>query len=77
MQTLLYLETTTAIERIAQQIINCLFQGMTKRMYLQAKVLELMALQLAPILSTQNQLLSLKENLVLRLENICQEKEIF
>ncbi|MBN3892557.1 MAG: helix-turn-helix transcriptional regulator [Nostoc sp. JL31] len=55
-QTLLYPETTTAIEGIAQQIINCPFQGMMKRMYLQAKVLELMALQLAPILSTQDQL---------------------
>ncbi|MDZ7960274.1 MAG: AraC family transcriptional regulator [Aulosira sp. DedQUE10] len=55
-QTLLYPETTTAIAGIAQQIINCPFQGMTKRMYLQAKVLELMALQLAPILSAQNKL---------------------
>ncbi len=57
-QTLLYPETTTAIEGIAQQIIHCPFQGMTKRMYLQAKVLELMALQLAPILSAQDGLQS-------------------
>ncbi|MBD6619067.1 helix-turn-helix transcriptional regulator [Komarekiella sp. 'clone 1'] len=55
-QTLLYPETTMAIQGIAQQIINCPFQGMTKRMYLQAKVLELVALQLAPILSAQNKL---------------------
>ena len=30
-----------------RQILNCPFQGFTKRMYLQAKVLELLALQLA------------------------------
>ncbi|QDL11046.1 AraC family transcriptional regulator [Brasilonema octagenarum UFV-E1] len=52
-QTLLYPETTTAINFVAQQMINCPYQGMTKRIYLQAKVLELMALQLAPILADQ------------------------
>lgn len=50
-QTLLYPQTTTAIEAIVQQIINCPYQGTTKQMYLQAKVLELITLQLAPILS--------------------------
>ncbi|MEA5605704.1 AraC family transcriptional regulator [Nostoc sp. UHCC 0252] len=53
-QTLLYPETTSAIQGVAQQIVNCPFQGITKRMYLQGKVLELMALQLAPILSAQD-----------------------
>ncbi|MEI2580887.1 AraC family transcriptional regulator [Scytonema sp. PRP1] len=53
-QTLLYPETTAAIRGVAQQIVNCPYQGMTKRIYLQAKVLELMALQLAPILSAQD-----------------------
>lgn len=53
-QTLLYPETTAAIGGVAQQIVNCPFQGITKRMYLQGKVLELMALQLAPILSAQD-----------------------
>ncbi|MFQ4142477.1 AraC family transcriptional regulator [Chlorogloeopsis sp. ULAP02] len=53
-QTLLYPEMTTAIRGTAQQIINCPYQGMTKRMYLQGKVLELIALQLAPILSAQD-----------------------
>lgn len=43
-QTLIYPETTTAIQGVAQQIVNCPYQGITKRMYLQAKVLELMAL---------------------------------
>ncbi|MHC5672369.1 MAG: AraC family transcriptional regulator [Nostoc sp.] len=53
-QTLLYPETTMAIGGIAQQIVNCPYQGMTKRIYLQAKVLELMALQLAPILADRH-----------------------
>ncbi|MCG6138596.1 MAG: AraC family transcriptional regulator [Nostoc sp. LLA-1] len=57
-QILLYPETTTAIQGVAQQIVNCPFQGITKRMYLQGKVLELMALQLAPILSAQDGLQS-------------------
>ncbi|MEH2437272.1 MAG: AraC family transcriptional regulator [Nostoc sp.] len=52
-QTLLYPKTTTAIQRVTQQIVNCPFHGMTKRLYLQAKVLELMALQLAPFLADQ------------------------
>ncbi|MGI2902638.1 AraC family transcriptional regulator [Tolypothrix sp. VBCCA 56010] len=50
-QTLLYPQITTAIRFLTQQIINCPYQGITKRMYLQGKVLELMALQLAPILA--------------------------
>ncbi|MEH1843082.1 MAG: AraC family transcriptional regulator [Nostoc sp.] len=52
-QTLLYPKTTIAIQTVAQQIVNCPYQGMTKRLYLQAKVLELMALQLAPFLAEQ------------------------
>ncbi|MEH2408298.1 helix-turn-helix transcriptional regulator [Nostoc sp.] len=52
-QTLLYPKTTTAIQRVAQQIVNCPYHGMAKRLYLQAKVLELMALQLAPFLAEQ------------------------
>lgn len=54
-QTLLYPKTTTAIQTVAQQIVNCPYQGMTKRLYLQAKVLELMSLQLAPFLAEQAQ----------------------
>jgi AraC-like DNA-binding protein len=34
---------------VVQQMIDCPFQGMTKRLYLQGKVMELMALQLAQI----------------------------
>ncbi|MEH2378046.1 MAG: AraC family transcriptional regulator [Nostoc sp.] len=54
-QTLLYPKTTTAIQTVAQQIVNCPYHGMTKRLYLQAKVLELMALQLAPFLADQGE----------------------
>ncbi|MGD1913743.1 MAG: helix-turn-helix transcriptional regulator [Rivularia sp. (in: cyanobacteria)] len=48
-QTMLFPKTTSAVQGVAQQIINCPFQGVTKRMYLQGKILELIALQLAPI----------------------------
>lgn len=40
-------KTTLAMSGTIRQILNCPFQGFTKRMYLQAKVLELLALQLA------------------------------
>ncbi|WP_158680477.1 hypothetical protein [Nostoc sp. 'Lobaria pulmonaria (5183) cyanobiont'] len=33
-QTLIYPEITTAIQGIAQQIVNCPYQGMIKRMYI-------------------------------------------
>ncbi|WP_442941704.1 helix-turn-helix domain-containing protein [Nostoc sp.] len=52
-QTLLYPKNTTAIQMVAQQIVNCPYHGMTRRLYLQGKVLELMALQLAPFLAEQ------------------------
>lgn len=42
-------QTTPAMRAVVQQIIDCPFQGLTKRLYLQGKVLELMALQLAQI----------------------------
>jgi AraC-like DNA-binding protein len=49
-QTLLYPKTNPAIQGVVLQIINCPYQGTAKRMYLQGKVIELMALQLAPFL---------------------------
>ncbi|MEH2339059.1 AraC family transcriptional regulator [Nostoc sp.] len=52
-QTLVYPEITLTIQGVVQQIINCPYHGVTKRMYLQAKVLELMTLQLTPILAYQ------------------------
>jgi AraC-like DNA-binding protein len=36
--------TTSAMEVVLQQILNCPYQGMMKRMYLESKVLELMVL---------------------------------
>lgn len=42
---------TGAMRSVVQQIINCPFLGITKRMYLQGKVFELMALQLDGMLS--------------------------
>ena len=57
-QTLLRPEITTAIQGVTQQILNCPYQGMTKRMYLLSKVLELMTLQLAPILASQRRMRS-------------------
>ncbi|MEH2081815.1 MAG: AraC family transcriptional regulator [Nostoc sp.] len=55
-QTMLQLKKTTAINSVAQQIINCPYQGITKRMFLQARVLELIRLQLTPILAEQGEL---------------------
>jgi AraC-like DNA-binding protein len=52
-QTLVYPQTNPAMQGVVQQIINCPYQGITKRMYLQAKVLELITLQLAPFLAEQ------------------------
>ncbi|MEH2286537.1 AraC family transcriptional regulator [Nostoc sp.] len=52
-QSLIYPEITPAIQGVVQQIINCPYHGIAKRMYLQAKVVELMTLQLLPILSHQ------------------------
>ncbi len=53
-QTILFPKTTPAIQGVAQQIINCPFQGVTKNIYLQGKILELIALQLAPILENRD-----------------------
>lgn len=53
-QTLVYPESTAAVQGVVQQMLNCPYQRMTKLMYLQAKVLELMALQLAPVLADQD-----------------------
>jgi len=41
--------TSPAMQQIVQQIVHCPFQGITQRMYLESKVWELMALQLAQL----------------------------
>jgi AraC-like DNA-binding protein len=71
-QTLLYPKTTSAIQGVAHQIINCPLQGVTKRVYLQGKVLELMALQLAPLMTNNDTLLKplqLKPKTIARLHH--------
>jgi hypothetical protein len=57
-QTLLYLESNPAFQAVARQIIDCPYQGIMKRMYLQTKALEMMTLQLTPILADQGRLQS-------------------
>jgi AraC-like DNA-binding protein len=52
-QTLISSKVTTAIQSVAEQIVNCPYQGISKRIYLQGKVVELMALQLAPFFAEQ------------------------
>jgi AraC-like DNA-binding protein len=39
-------KVTAQMQTIIQQIVNCPYQGLTKQMYLQAKVFELLALQI-------------------------------
>jgi len=48
-------ETTLAMQVAVQQILNSPFQGVTRRLYLQAKVFELLAMQLEPILADHGQ----------------------
>lgn len=43
-------QTTGAMRSVVQQIIDCPFMGITKQLYLQGKVIELIALQLHAIL---------------------------
>ncbi|MCU0532937.1 MAG: AraC family transcriptional regulator [Hydrococcus sp. Prado102] len=52
-QTLIYPAITPAMRFLTQQIFNCPYWGMTKRIYLQAKVLELIALQLSFIFASE------------------------
>jgi AraC-like DNA-binding protein len=49
-QSIYYPPNTAEIASVVQQIRSCPYQGTTKRMYLQAKALEIMSLQLAPLL---------------------------
>jgi AraC-like DNA-binding protein len=50
-QTLICPESTVAMQGVVQQIINCPLLGLAKRMYLQAKVMELIALLISPFLA--------------------------
>lgn len=55
-QTILYPKSNLAIRQTLQQIINCPYQGMAKRLYLQGKITELMALQFASVLAEHSSL---------------------
>lgn len=46
-------KTTAAIRSVVQQMIDCPFIGITKQLYLQAKVIELIALQFHAILPSR------------------------
>ncbi len=48
-----YGKTTPAMQMALQQILGCPYQGNTKRVYLESKVWELMALQVDQFLETQ------------------------
>jgi AraC-like DNA-binding protein len=48
------IKTTAAMRSVVQQIIDCSLIGATKRLYLQGKVFELMALQLNAILENKD-----------------------
>ena len=48
-----YRPLTLEMRRVAQQILDCPYEGLKRRMYLQGKVFELGALQLNPLLQQQ------------------------
>ena len=48
-QSIVYPPNTAEIAQVVQQIRSCPYRGIAKRMYLQAKALEIMSLQLAPL----------------------------
>jgi AraC-like DNA-binding protein len=60
-------KTTGAMRSVVQQIIDCPFWGATKRLYLQAKVFELMALQLHSIVPAPAADSSLKPSTIARI----------
>jgi AraC-like DNA-binding protein len=49
-QSIVYSPNTSEIVDVVRQIRSCPYQGITKRLYLQAKALEIISLQLAPVL---------------------------
>lgn len=47
--------TSPMMQLVLKQILNCPYQGITKRLYLEGKVLELIAIYLAQLEETKNQ----------------------
>ncbi len=69
-------KTTPAMQMALQQILNCPYQGLIKRMYLESKVIELMALQFKQLLEEDK---SSIQSSILRpddIERIHQAKDI-
>ncbi len=54
-------KTTSAMQLALQQILNCPYQGLTKQMYLESKALELVALQLQPMIMVNQTLQKQRE----------------
>ena len=55
-QTLIYPKSNLAIQRTVQEIVTCPYQGFEKRLFLQGKVPDLIALQLASVLRDRGSL---------------------
>ncbi|MDZ8257952.1 AraC family transcriptional regulator [Nostoc sp. ChiQUE01b] len=75
-QTLLYPQITPTVKGVVEQIINCSYTGVMKRMYLQVKALEMIASQLAPIITDQGGLRSQPRFRAGTVERIYQAREI-
>ncbi|WP_236556845.1 helix-turn-helix transcriptional regulator [Calothrix sp. PCC 7507] len=54
-QSVLYPQITPTVKGVVEQMINCSYTGVMKRMFLQVKTLEIIALQLAPIITDQDE----------------------
>jgi AraC-like DNA-binding protein len=68
-QTLIYPKSSAVIQGIVRQILDCPYQGITKRMYLQAKILELVTLQVNSLLTLSD---SVRPNLTLKPKTVMQ-----
>jgi AraC-like DNA-binding protein len=68
-QQVFSIHTTKAMRSVVQQIIDCSLVGATKRLYLQGKVFELMALQLDAIFENKNPSASPKPDTIARIHH--------
>ena len=75
-QTMLHPKKSAAVNSVTEQIINCPYQGITKRMYLQVRVLELIRLQLTPIITDRGGLQPQPRFRAGTVERIYQPREI-
>jgi AraC-like DNA-binding protein len=68
-QTLVHPQMTSSVKFLTKQILNCPYQGIIKRIYLQAKVLELIALQISPLLAGDDFSQPLKSDTIARIHH--------